>query len=153
MTSKWDIRFLEMARFVSTWSKDPSTKCGAVIVRPDKTVASIGYNGFARQMPDKPEWYADREEKYSRVIHCEVNALIHAVEPVRGYSLYTYPFACCDRCIVQMIQSSLSKFVFPSPTKELLSRWEKSLDKTKQYMIECGVEFLEVPCEELIRAY
>lgn len=27
---KWDIRFLAMAKLVSTWSKDPSTKAGAV---------------------------------------------------------------------------------------------------------------------------
>lgn len=36
---KWDQRFLELAKVVSTWSKDPSTKTGAVIVRPDKTEA------------------------------------------------------------------------------------------------------------------
>jgi deoxycytidylate deaminase len=36
------------------WSKDPSTKVGAVIVRPDLTVASIGYNGFPRGMSDDP---------------------------------------------------------------------------------------------------
>ena len=37
---KWDLRFIELAKLVSTWSKDPSTKVGSVIVRPNKTVAS-----------------------------------------------------------------------------------------------------------------
>lgn len=29
---KWNRRFVELAKNVSTWSKDPSTKVGAVIV-------------------------------------------------------------------------------------------------------------------------
>ena len=32
---KWHGRFLDLAALISTWSKDPSTKVGAVIVRPD----------------------------------------------------------------------------------------------------------------------
>ena len=28
---KWDLRFLEMGKLVSMWSKDPSTQTGAVI--------------------------------------------------------------------------------------------------------------------------
>jgi len=45
---RWDRWFLDMAEFVSGKSKDPSTKCGAVITRPDHTVVSMGYNGFPR---------------------------------------------------------------------------------------------------------
>ena len=44
----WDIRFLKMAEMVSLWSKDTSTKTGAVIVRPDHSVASLVFNGFRR---------------------------------------------------------------------------------------------------------
>jgi deoxycytidylate deaminase len=32
--TKWDIRYLELAKHGSSWSKDPSTQTGAVIVRP-----------------------------------------------------------------------------------------------------------------------
>ena len=64
---KWDSRFLELAKLVSTWSKDPSTKTGAVIVRPDRSVASIGFNGFPVKMSDHQELYDNREEKYSRL--------------------------------------------------------------------------------------
>ena len=49
---KWDRRFLALAEHVADWSKDPSTKTGAVIVRPDRTIASMGYNGFPRGMAD-----------------------------------------------------------------------------------------------------
>jgi deoxycytidylate deaminase len=39
---KWDQRFMDLAAHVSTWSKDPSTKVGSVIVRLDRTVVSRG---------------------------------------------------------------------------------------------------------------
>jgi dCMP deaminase len=42
----WDLRFLTLAKTVSTWSKDPSTKVGAVIVDKNRRVVSLGYNGF-----------------------------------------------------------------------------------------------------------
>lgn len=148
MTNKWDLRYLEMAKLVSTWSKDPSTKTGAVIVRPDKTVASVGYNGFPKAMPDKPEWYANREEKYSRIVHCEMNALLHAQEPVLGYTLYTTG-CCCDRCVVHMLQAGIFRFVFPSDSKDMLSRWGSVFDKTKRYICECHSIYTEVPRESL----
>ena len=33
-SEKWDDRFLELSGLIGSWSKDPSTKVGAVIVRP-----------------------------------------------------------------------------------------------------------------------
>ena len=59
-------KFLSLAREVSTWSKDPSTQVGAVLVRPDRTVAGIGFNGFPRGIYDDPELLNDRPEKYKR---------------------------------------------------------------------------------------
>ena len=64
VSNKWDQRFLDIAKLVSTWSKDPSTQTGAVIVRPDRSVVSLGFNGFPKAMLDKDEWYNDRNEKY-----------------------------------------------------------------------------------------
>ena len=142
--SKWDLRFMILAAEISKWSKDPSTKAGAVIVRPDRTVASLGYNGFPKQMPDTAELYLDRNAKYSRIIHCEMNALIHSREQVAGHTLYTYPFACCDRCVVHMVQAGISRFVFPEPTVEALSRWSDAFEKTKRYMDECRVAYLQI---------
>src|SRR5271156_7103341 len=102
--AKWDIYYLNMARYVSTKSKDPSTKTGAVIVRPDNSLCATGFNGFPRGMNDDPALYADRDKKYSRTVHCEMNAQIFARQDLTGCSLYTWPFASCDRCAVQMIQ-------------------------------------------------
>ena len=143
-TEKWDRRFLDLAKLVSTWSKDPSTQTGAVIVRPDNTILSVGFNGFAKNMQDDPQAYANREIKYSRIIHCEVNALIHARSDVHKCILYTWPFASCDRCAVQMLQAGISRFVFPSLPEHLVDRWKESLDKTISYFKEAGVLWSEL---------
>ena len=61
---KWDKRFIELADHVAQWSRDPSTKVGAVIVRTDKTVASMGFNGFPRGVDDAEGRYLDKPTKY-----------------------------------------------------------------------------------------
>ena len=131
---KWDNRFLVMAQLVSTWSKDPSTKCGAVIVRPDKSVCSVGFNGFPQQMSDDDSLYLDRYEKYSRVIHSEMNAIQFAQDSsLRGYTTYCYPFLPCDRCCVHLMQKGIVRIVAPTATPDLVSRWKDSIERVRSY--------------------
>lgn len=146
---KKDLRFLSQCKFISQDSKDPSTKTGALIVRPDNTVASQGYNGFPKQMPDYPEWLNDRKEKYSRIIHCEMNALLHAREPVHGYTLYTWPCISCDRCLVHLAQAGIGRFVFPTPTDDMLSRWKDFLEQAERYLSDMNLKWTEYPYEEV----
>lgn len=146
---EWDIFYLNMARYVATKSKDPSTKTGAVITRPDNSLCSIGFNGFPKGMKDTPELYADREKKYSRIVHCEVNAEILTGERVVGYTLYTWPFASCDRCAVQMIQAGIRRFVFPEMPPEKAARWKDIMELAESYMREAGCEVVKVPYAEI----
>ena len=111
MIDKWHIRFLSLAEHISTWSKDPSTQCGAVVVRPDKTIASVGYNGFPKGYPDLTNWYLEKETKHKNVIHAEMNAILFAKELLVGYTLYTYPIPPCIRCMPHVIQSGISMVV------------------------------------------
>jgi dCMP deaminase len=141
----WDEYYIGLAKLVSNRSKDPSTKTGAVIVRPDKSVCSTGFNGFPKRMPDSKEIYANREEKYSKIIHCEMNALLFSRDDShQEYTLYTWPFLSCDRCFVHMVQAGITRFVAPKATPEILERWGASLDKVRQYAKECGVELVEI---------
>lgn len=141
----WDEYYLELARYVSKRSRDPSTQIGAVIVRPDKSVCSVGFNGFPQRMPDNPELYANREEKYSRIVHGEMNALIFSRDQShQGYTLYTWPMLSCDRCFVQMVQAGITRFVAPKPTPDKLERWGTAFERVKQYAKECGVEIVEI---------
>ena len=76
MSEKWDKRFLALAEHIARWSKDPSTKIGAVIVDPNKRVVSLGYNCFPRGVEDSEERLENREVKYKIIVHCERNALL-----------------------------------------------------------------------------
>lgn len=143
MVTKWDSRFLELATLISSWSKDPSTKVGAVIVAPDRSVVAVGYNGFPRKMYDSDELYADRETKLSRIVHAEINAIIQSNGPVRGCTLYTTPFIPCDRCAIQVIQANIERVVSPKPSDKALSRWAAAFELTRSYFKEAGVELLE----------
>lgn len=114
VTAPWHARFLDLARHVATWSRDPSTQVGAVIVRPDRTVASIGFNGFPRGVRDLPERYNDRPTKYQFVVHAESNAILTAREPLHGYTIYS-SLLTCNECAKLIVQSGIREVVAPSP--------------------------------------
>lgn len=135
---------IEIARATALRSHDPSSKVGAVILRPDKSVCSVGYNGFPRGMEDREEWYTDKEEKYDRIIHAEMNALLSAKESVVGMSLYvTHP--CCQECAKHVAAAGI-KYVFtPVPEPEFFARWESSIRRASQIMEQSGVEVRMLP--------
>ena len=68
LSSKWDKRFMQMAKFVASWSKDPSTQVGSIAVR-NRTVIAQGYNGFPRGINDTTTRLDNRTEKYLSLIH------------------------------------------------------------------------------------
>lgn len=142
--NKWDMRFLRLAEHVASWSKDPSTKTGAVIVRQDRTIVSVGFNGFPRGCSDSPELYADRPKKLARIIHCEMNAILSALEPLHGFTLYVFPFLTCDRCAVHVIQTGISRVVAPICPEPLRERWESTFALARVCYAEAGVDIEEV---------
>lgn len=139
----WDGRFLLLAEFVSAWSLDPSTRCGAVVA-DGKRVVSVGYNGFAAGVEDRPGRYADRDTKYRMVIHAEVNAVLFAEGATRGMTLYTWPLPPCSPCAAIVIQAGIKRVVAPVPTADALSRWATDLKLSRQQFLEAGVELVEV---------
>ena len=74
----WDARYLDLAENVSSWSKDPSRKIGAVAVGSKGQILSQGYNGFPRGIDDSIERYNDKETKYRYVVHAEMNVVYNA---------------------------------------------------------------------------
>ena len=134
--SKWDQRFLALAEYVSRWSKDPSTKTGAVIVDDRRRIVSMGYNGFPPGIEDTPERLNNREVKYELVVHCEINALANAGRPVDGLTLYTWPFLTCTRCTMTMIAAGIGQVVAPECPEDKKERWGASLDQAKALWTE-----------------
>lgn len=133
---RWDLRFLEMAQLVSTWSKDPSTKVGACIVDKKRHVVAVGYNGFPRGVDDSEERYSNRPFKHLHVCHAERNALDNAHCDVTGCTLYCTLFPC-NECAKSIIQRGIKEVVTYMDDREDLYNWEV----TKNMFREAGISW------------
>lgn len=130
---KWDNRFLELAKHIASWSKDPSTQTGAVIADQKRRVVSLGYNGLAQGVEDKPERLNNRDLKYKMFVHCERNAIIFARQPLDGCTLYTWPFMSCAACAALVIQAGIARVVAPvSENPRWLEDFKLSMDQFKE---------------------
>jgi dCMP deaminase len=138
--ARWDVRFLDLAEHVSSWSKDPSTRVGAVIVDRENRVVSMGYNGFPRGVDDSPARYADRDAKYRLTVHAELNALLFANRDLEGCTLYTWPFQPCSRCAGPVAQKGIRRCVAPPTPRSLEERWGADLAFARTIFGEAGVE-------------
>jgi dCMP deaminase len=115
MNNIWDERFLRMAREIATWSKDPSTKVGAVIADPKNRIVSLGYNGLPRNVADTVHRLSDRETKNRIVVHAEENAILFAGRSLQFCSIYVWPFAACAHCASLIVQVGINRVVAPAP--------------------------------------
>ena len=94
MLNKWDQRFIDLAMHIADWSKDPSTKVGAVVVDPStRRVVSTGFNGFPVGVEDTADRLENREIKYEMVVHAEQNALVFCGAPISRLHAIRYPTA------------------------------------------------------------
>ncbi len=110
--NKWDKRFIELAEHIAQWSKDPSTKVGAVLVSPNRKDVIFGYNGFPAPIWDNPAHYECKKMKYERVLHAEVNAILNAKKDLTDYTLYVSPLAPCSDCTKIIIQAGITRVVY-----------------------------------------
>lgn len=139
MNKKWDKRFLLLSEHVSTWSKDPSTKVGAVIVDKNRRIVSLGYNGLPNGTKDCEQILNNRSEKYERVVHAEINAILFAKSSLKDCILYTTPFMPCARCASIICQTGIVRVISYSSKEE---RWKESFERTKRIFEEKGIELL-----------
>lgn len=132
----WDKRFLKLAREIAGYSKDPSTKVGAVLTNSSNEIISTGYNGFPRKIQDD-ERLLDRDLKYDIIIHAEINSILFAKRDLTGCTIYTYPFQPCSRCTSLIIQSGISRVVSVENNNE---RWVDNFRLSSKLFNEAGVE-------------
>jgi dCMP deaminase len=134
----WDERFLALALHVSQWSKDPSTKVGAVLVGLDKRQVALGYNGFPRGVLDSASRLADRDIKLRYTIHAERNVLDNAHFPTQGATLYcTHP--PCTSCALSIISKGIARVVSSPMSSEFASRWRAETFLSRDLFREAGV--------------
>lgn len=137
---KWIKRFLDLSVMVSTWSKDPRTKIGSIIVAPNGQVISQGFNGFPRGIEDTDERLNDRPTKHKLVVHAEVNSILSAC--YNGFSLKDCSLfinsLCCAECAKVIIQSGIKKVYMIERDSNF---WNESHDLSLNMFKECGVEY------------
>jgi len=148
MSEKWDRRFIELARHISGWSKDPSTQVGCVVVGPDREIRSTGFNGFPRGIEDTMARLEDREFKYPLICHAEENAIMHAARigiSLKGCSAYvTWP--PCTRCARSLIQAGVETVHYPAE-QEIPERWRGDFEMSTEMFHEAKVEIRTVVME------
>ncbi|QGM46106.1 deoxycytidylate deaminase [Methylocystis heyeri] len=144
LSDRWIEYFFDVAQRTARMSKDPSTQVGAVIVRPDKTIASTGFNGFPRGVPDYYDHYERREHKYPRIIHAEANAILSSHEPVRGYKMFV-THCPCARCAGTIIQAGIEQVAYPEPSPEVEERWGDEFTIARSMFGHAGVYMHRLP--------
>lgn len=140
----WGDRYTHLAKEISTWSKDPSTKVGAVVIGNNGEVLSQGYNGFPRSIKDTPQRLKDREKKYNLVVHAEMNAIYNASlngVSLKGSTLYVYGLPICNECAKGVIQVGIDKVIATRPA-DYNKEWDESIKDAKALFKEAEVEYI-----------
>lgn len=142
---KWHGRFIDLAKHISDWSKDPSTKVGAVIVDHSRRVVSLGYNGLPRGVVDHPHLLNNKEVKLQIIKHAEENAILNSITRPQGCTIYVTHHPCAS-CAGSIIQSGISRVVFPTVeiNSTFSNRWQQSISLAKVLLQEANVEVIQI---------
>jgi dCMP deaminase len=139
--TKLDERFCEMAELVSEWSKDPTSKVGAIICSKKDGDVSIGFNGFPMGVKDSPERLNDAEIKLELIVHAELNAVIAAGDRSIGGTLYVWGKPVCARCAGSIIQAGIKRVVALDPKSiDENSKWYKTGMVAIKMFREAGIK-------------
>ena len=141
--SKWDSRYVELSKVISTWSKDPNRQTGAVIVGQDNMEKSFGYNGLPIGADDTVTSRYEKPNKYMWLEHAERNAIYKAGRngvSLKDCKMYVTYFPCAE-CARAIIQSGIRKLYAPQPNFEH-PKWGVSWGISKNMLYECGVELI-----------
>jgi dCMP deaminase len=140
--NKWYKRYLKLAKEVSTWSKDPNTQVGAVVVGSKGQILSQGYNGFPRGISDLSKRLNDRDTKLSLIVHAEMNAIYNATYSgvsLDGSTIFIHGLPACSECAKGIIQVGIKKVVVSKECIEARPHWNDSWKKSTSMFAEAGV--------------
>ena len=143
MITKWDKNFIELAKTIGAWSKDPSTKIGAVAVGDKHQILATGYNGFPRGIKDYSDRLEVKETKYKYTIHGEMNCIYNATltgVSLDNATLYVYGLPVCSECAKGVAQVGIKK-VFACHPPIISTKWEQSNLLTKSIFEEIGIDY------------
>jgi dCMP deaminase len=141
--SKWNARYMQLAKEIAQWSKDPSTKVGSVAIGSKGQVLSQGYNGFPRGIHDYPERLLDRPLKYSYTIHAEMNVIYNATYSgvsLDGAKLYVYGLPVCNECAKGIVQVGIKEVYISKESIEISQHWTELWAKSVDMFEEADLK-------------
>lgn len=131
---------MELAFTNASWSKDPSTKVGAVITEGNRIV-SMGFNGYPHGIEDSVD--DPRDIKYLKVIHGEENAILHAQRDLTGCSMFVTHFPC-PNCTSKIIQVGIKHIYVPEHDTDFYERWKDKIAVSIKMLKEAGLNVVTV---------
>ena len=141
--NKWAKRYLALAHHVAQWSKDPTTKVGAVAIGVNHRQIAIGYNGFPEGIADTEERLNDRETKLLLMQHAERNVLDQATFNLEGALLVVTHHPCAE-CAKSIVSKKVRLVVCPRGSPGYQMRWKAEIVLAKAILDEGGVVLREV---------
>ena len=143
MTRNKAHKYLGLAIAASLFSKDQSTKVGALIVGPAGEVRGTGYNGAPRGSEADEDNRMQRPEKLFWVEHAERNSIYNAARcgtPTDGCSMVVTHPPCMD-CARAIVQAGIKEVIWNHPSPEFEARWVEHKDRVTWLFDECGVKW------------
>lgn len=141
---KWTGRLLKMAKDVASWSKDESTKVGAVITTYTGKPVSWGFNGMPVGIDDNiPERYK-RPYKYKWFCHAERNAMDLASKTDLSDCVMFVTFSPCTNCAQSIIQRGIKTLVVDEDytADKMPERWKEDMIVAVEMLEEAGVQIV-----------
>lgn len=140
-----DSKYMGLAWLMASFSKDPSTQVGALIIDPKKNEPlGWGYNGPPSEISDSSmDW--SRPNKYDWVIHAEENAIDHSRCDLTSKHLYVTHMPC-KRCMLRIVNRGIERVVytnFVNDPKSSVNKNNTDIDIIEKIAKEGGVELEE----------
>lgn len=136
-------RYMGMAMWIASFSKDPATQVGAVVISEQNEFVGWGYNGPPKKNKHDVEWEAP--EKYYWIKHAVENALDYSLKSTQYCILYTTAIPCA-RCMLRVCDSGIKRvvyFPFLSHAKSSLHSNENDLPKIQEVAKSANIQLVE----------
>jgi dCMP deaminase len=133
-----------MAKDIASWSKDESTKVGAVIVTNDGRPVSWGFNGMPMGIDDSVPERHQRPNKYKWMAHAEKNAIDFAPTSDLSNCAIFVTFFPCSVCAQSIVQKKIKTVVVDEnfTADKMPPHWSEDMKISEEMLKEAGVTIL-----------
>lgn len=141
---KWIGRLLKFAKEVGSWSKDESTKVGAVITTAEGRPVSWAFNGLPMNIDDDVPERHERPAKYKWFCHAERNALDMTLIPDLTGCIMFVTLSPCSNCAQGIVQKKIATVIVDEPgsIENVPAHWREDMDVGLEMLREAGVEII-----------